>query len=115
MPEPVEVSVGGRTYRVVASAEQSAVQRLANLVDSRLRELSGPGSPVAPQALLLAAMSLANDLEEERERRREVTRQSRERLRSVLARIDAAIESADEQAQQPAAPTPDELRPAPRP
>ena len=112
MPESVEVSVGGRTYRVVASAEQSAVQRLAHLVDTRLRELSAPGSPVAPQALLLAAISLANDLEEERERRRELERQSRERLRAVLARIDAAVEAADQQAPLPVAP--DEPRPGPR-
>ena len=115
MPEPVEVSVGGRTYRVVASAEQSAVRRLADVVDARLRELSGPGSPLPPQALLLAAISLANDLEEERERRREVTRQSRERLRQVLARIDAAIDAADQEAQRPAAPARDDSRPTPRP
>ena len=97
MPEPVEVRVGGRTYRVVASAEHTAVERLARVVDTRLCELSGgPGRPVPPQALLLAAISLAHDLEQERARRHEVEQRARATLRAVLSRIDAALEAAPE-------------------
>ena len=101
MPEPVEVRVGGRTYRVLASTDEADLQRLANLVDERLRELSGPGRGLAPKSLLLAAISFAHDLEEERERRRQVEERSRETLRSVLRRIDAAIEAADQFESQP--------------
>ena len=112
MPEPVEVRVGGRTYRVVASTDEAALQRLANLVDERLRELSGPGRALAPKSLLLAAISFAHDLEEERQRRTEIERRSRETLSSVLKRIDAAIEAADQIETQPEqGPPPDAPQP----
>jgi len=93
---PVELKVGGQTYRVVASAEETELKRLADLVDARLRSMSAPGRPISPQALLLAAISLAHDLEEEKRKRQQLEARSKEMLRSVLARIDAAIEASDE-------------------
>jgi cell division protein ZapA len=93
---PVELKVGGQTYRVVASAEETELKRLADLVDARLRSMSAPGRPISPQALLLAAISLAHDLEEEKRKRAQLEVRSKEMLRSVLARIDAAIEASDE-------------------
>jgi hypothetical protein len=39
---PVELKVGGQTYRVVASAEEAELKRLADLVDARLRSMSAP-------------------------------------------------------------------------
>jgi cell division protein ZapA (FtsZ GTPase activity inhibitor) len=102
MPEPVELHVGGKTYRVVASANESELQRLAREVDDRLRDHAAPGTPIATKSLLLVAMSLAHDLKEERDRRRLFEQRSRDRLRSVLARIDAALESADELDRSPA-------------
>ena len=96
---PVELKVGGQTYRVVASAEETELKRLADLVDVRLRSMSAPGRPISPQALLLAAISLAHDLEEEKRKRVQLEARSKEMLRSVLARIDAAIEASDEKAE----------------
>lgn len=93
---PVELKVGGQTYRVVASAEDAELRRLADLVDARLRSMSAPGRPIAPQSLLLAAISLAHDLEEEKRKRLQLEARSKEMLKSVLARIDAAIEASDE-------------------
>lgn len=93
---PVDLKVGGQTYRVVASAEEAELKRLADLVDTRLRSMSAPGRPISPQSLLLAAISLAHDLEEEKRKRALVEARSKEMLRSVLARIDAAIEASDE-------------------
>jgi cell division protein ZapA len=95
---PVELKVGGQTYRVVASAEESELKRLADLVDARLRSMSAPGRPISPQSLLLAAISLAHDLEEEKRKRAQLEARSKEMLKSVLARIDAAIEASDEKA-----------------
>ncbi len=89
---PVELKVGGQTYRVVASAEETELRRLADLVDARLRSMSAPGRPISPQSLLLAAISLAHDLEEEKRKRAQLEARSKEMLRSVLARIDAALE-----------------------
>lgn len=95
---PVELKVGGQTYRVVATAEESELKRLADLVDARLRSMSAPGRPISPQSLLLAAISLAHDLEEEKRKRQQLEARSKEMLKSVLARIDAAIEASDEKA-----------------
>ena len=88
---PVDLRVGGQTYRVVASAEADELRRLAAIVDSRLRAHTPPGRQISPQSLLLAAMSLAHELEEERARRVRLEARSREMLSSVLSRIDAAI------------------------
>jgi cell division protein ZapA len=93
---PVDLKVGGQTYRVIASAEEAELKRLADLVDARLRSISAPGRPISPQSLLLAAISLAHDLEEEKRKRVQLEARSKEMLKSVLARIDAAIEASDE-------------------
>lgn len=106
---PVELRVGGQTYRVVASAPEDELMRLAAIVDGRLRDITGPNRAVAPQTLLLAAIALAHELEEERAKRVSVEQRSREMLRSVLERIDAALEASSEpQAEppQPEAPEP---------
>jgi cell division protein ZapA len=97
MGTPVELHVGGQTYRVLASAEESELRRLADIVDDRLRSLTAPGRQVSSQTLVLAAIALAHDLEEERSRRRQVEERSRQMLERLLQRVDAALE-ADEQA-----------------
>jgi cell division protein ZapA len=91
MPEPVELSVGGKSYRVIASEDESTLRRLAATVDSRLRALTGPNRSVAPHALVLVALALAHELEEERGLRRRHVERSRAALSSVLGRIDAAL------------------------
>jgi cell division protein ZapA len=97
---PVELKVGGQTYRVVASAEETELRRLADLVDARLRSMSAPGKPISPQSLLLAAISLAHDLEEEKRKRAQLEARSKEMLRSVLSRIDAALEANEEKTEE---------------
>lgn len=90
---PVELRVGGQLYRVVASADEADLRRLADIVDAKLRELTSPGRQLAPQSLLLAAIALAHELEEERERRIKAERRWREKLTTVLARVDAALDA----------------------
>jgi cell division protein ZapA len=93
---------------VVASAGEDELHRLAGVVDARLSELTGQGRAVAPQALLLAALSLAHDLEVERAARASLELRSREMLRTVLERIDAALEELpDEAATRPAEASPE--------
>lgn len=89
---PVELRVGGQSYRVIASAEEAELLRLAGVVDARMRELAGPGRAVAPQSLLLVAISLAHDLERERRRREVAEEKSKEMLREVVSRIDALLD-----------------------
>ena len=104
---PVELRVGGQTYRVVASSDEDELRRLAEIVDARLRSLTGTGRQVSPQTLLLAALSLAHDLEEERARRMKLETRSREMLGSLITRIDAAISATAERNEAaPEAPAP---------
>jgi len=103
---PVELRVGGQTYRVVASSSEEELRRLAEIVDARLRSLTGAGRQVSPHTLLLAALSLAHDLEEERARRTKLEARSREMLGSLITRIDAAISATAERHDVPDAPGP---------
>ncbi|HTA91740.1 MAG TPA: cell division protein ZapA [Polyangiaceae bacterium] len=107
MPKgPVELRVGGQTYRVLATAEEADLHRLADVVDDRLRKLTAPGRTVSPQSLLLAALSLAHDLEDERNRRIRSEQRAREMLSGLLSRIDAALEA--DSAEVAAKPAPSE-------
>jgi cell division protein ZapA len=65
------------------------------------------GKALHPQALLLATLALAHDLEEERARSQRIEAQAKETLARLLERIDAALEDggADE-AQVLAPPSP---------
>src|SRR6188768_3417860 len=92
--DPVELRVGGQTYRVVASASQEELRRLAAIVDDRLRAIIPPGKAISPQALLLAAIALAHELEEEKAKNVKLATRSREMLGSILTRIDAAVGAA---------------------
>lgn len=96
---PVELRVGGQTYRVVASSDETELRRLAEIVDARLRALTSPGRQISPHTLLLAALSLAHDLEEEKARRSKLETRSREMLGSLLTRIDAAISATAERSE----------------
>jgi cell division protein ZapA len=88
----VEVKIAGQSYRVVSSAKQDDLNRLAEIVSAKLAEVTPRGRPVAPQAMLLAAMALANEVEAERDQRKSVERRTRDVLRRVLMRIDTALE-----------------------
>jgi cell division protein ZapA len=89
---PISLTVGGQTYKVVASVPEVDLRRLASVVDDRVRALVPPGRPVPPTAILLAAIALAHDLENERSLREDVEAKSRDLLRRLLARIDVALE-----------------------
>jgi len=89
----IQLRVAGQTYRVASTADAKELQRLAAVVDERVSEVS-KGRAASPQGILLAAISLAHDLEEERGRRETLERRTRDLLRRVLMRIDDAIEDA---------------------
>jgi cell division protein ZapA len=92
----IEVEVGGQTYRVVASTGQAELERYARMVDDKLRQLSATPGALHPQAMVLAAIALAHDLERERAERRQVEVRARQMLSTVLERVDAALGSVDE-------------------
>lgn len=85
----VEVRVGGRRFRVLSSASPEEVRRLAGLVEARIEAIA-PGRGADPEALILAAMSLAHDLQEAEL----AVRQGRMRATAVVARALSRVDSA---------------------
>lgn len=94
---PVSLRIAGQSYKVVSSASEEELQRLADAVTAKVEALTPHGRPAAPQAVVLAAIALAHELEEERARRLTVERRAKEMLRRVLGRIDDALDCASEQ------------------
>jgi cell division protein ZapA len=91
----VELRIAGQSYRVVSTAPEDELRRLADVVGTKLAEVTPRGRPVQPQAMLLAAIALAHELESERGRRESLERRARDLLRRVLVRIDDALEPFD--------------------
>ncbi|WP_437778874.1 cell division protein ZapA [Sorangium sp. So ce1097] len=87
----VQLRVGGQTYRVVTSASDEELQRLASVVDQKLTAVVPAGRAVTPQAMLLAAIALAHDLEQERTRATAIAGRARDAFGRILQRVDAAL------------------------
>ena len=93
---PVSLRIAGQSYKVVSSASEEELQRLADTVTAKVEAITPHGKAVAPQAVILAAMALAHELEEERARRLMVEQRAKEMLRRLLGRIDDALDCAVE-------------------
>lgn len=89
----VSLGVAGHTYKLVSSAEPQELQRLAAVVDAKVGQVAR-GRGMSPQAVLLAALALAHEVEEERGKREAIERRTRDLLRRALLRIDDALEDA---------------------
>jgi len=89
----VPLKVAGQTYRVVTSAAPEDLARLAKVVEAALHDVTPGGRQPSPQALVLAAISLAHELEEERARRIAVEARHRRVLGSLVGKIDRVLET----------------------
>jgi cell division protein ZapA len=87
----VHLRIGGQTYRVMTSASDEELQKLAAVVDQKIAAVVPPGRMVTPQAMLLAAMALAHDLEVERGRSAEIKAKARGAFSRMIERVDAAL------------------------
>jgi len=91
----VELRVGGEKYRVISSAGEEELRRLAEAVSAKVRQVAPVGRTQPPQAvMLLAAMALAHEAEEERSRRESLQRRTGDLLRRALRAIDEALGAA---------------------
>jgi cell division protein ZapA len=89
---PVELRVAGRSYRVVTTAAPDELKRLADVVDAKIAQVSPKGRADGGQAVLLAAIALAHELEAEQARRESLEGRTRALLQRVLGRIGTALE-----------------------
>ena len=94
---PVSLRIAGQSYNVVSSASPEELQRLADTVSAKVEELTPRGRSAAPQAVILAAMALAHELEEERALRVTIERRTKDMLRRMLGRIDDALACSSDQ------------------
>jgi cell division protein ZapA len=106
----VQLRVAGQTHRVVTTATDGDLKRFVSIIEEKLTEVSPRGRAVHPQALLLATLALAHDLEEERARATRIETRARETLSRLLERIDAALEEGGDEsaaaAEAPSLPSP---------
>ncbi len=93
---PVELRVGGQSYRVLSSASPSELKRLAAVVDEKLSQMVPAGRAVTPQAMLLVAIALAHDVEQERERTVRMQERSRGALGELLREVEDTMQAASE-------------------
>jgi cell division protein ZapA len=91
----VELCVAGQTCRVVTTADASELELLAAMVEKKLETILAPGRPVTTQAMLLAAVALAHDVQEERNKRTAVTRKAKQSLNQILERVDSVLERSE--------------------
>jgi cell division protein ZapA len=91
----VQLNIAGQSYKVVSTSPEAELQRLASTVDAKVSAVISPGRPATQNAVLLAAMALAHELEEERGRREALERRARDVLRRALVRIDDVLEKTE--------------------
>jgi cell division protein ZapA len=102
----VQLRLAGQTYRVVTTASDGEPKRFVSIIEDKLSALPR-GKALHPQALLLATLALAHDLEEERARSQRIESRAKETLTRLVERIDAALdEGGVDEAQVVAPPSP---------
>lgn len=88
---PVDLRVGGQTYRVVSSAPTEDLERLAERVDEAVRAVIPRGRQASDQSFVLAAMHLAHELGEKERELAKLEERYREKLRELLSGVDQAL------------------------
>ncbi len=90
--ETVTIELAGTKYRMTSDAGEEHLQKLAALVNERIRDLGGRGKAAAPaQLLAVAALELADELLSEQDRRRELETRARATLQDAIRRIDERL------------------------
>ncbi len=92
----VELDVAGTRCRVVTTASEAELQQLTDMVSEKLAAVLPPGRPATTQAMLLAAVALANEVKDQRERADAIANKAKAVLGQLLARVDGVIEVSDE-------------------
>lgn len=87
----VQLKVAGQTYQVVSSAREAELTRLAKVVEQALEGVTPPGRQPSPQALVLAAITLAHELETAREEIARLKASHKHTLSTLLGRVDQLL------------------------
>jgi cell division protein ZapA len=91
----VELNVAGQSCRVVTTAGEQELQALASMVEEKLAGVLQSGRPVTTQAMLLAAVALAAEVQQHRARADAIADKAKTALTAMLERVDAALEHSE--------------------
>ena len=102
MKRTVQIEIAGARYRMSSDADESYLQRLADIVNERIQALGPKAARSATPAQLLAvvALSLAEDLETSERRRAGLEAKTRQIVGAAIQRIDQRLQADAELAQQ---------------
>ncbi len=102
MKRTVQIEIAGARYRMSSDADETYLQRLADIVNERVQALGPKAARTATPAQLLAvvALSLAEDLEASERRRENLEAKTRQVVDTAIRRIDRRLQEDAELAQQ---------------
>ena len=102
MKRNVQIEIAGARYRMSSDADEAYLQRLADIVNERVRALGPKAARAATPAQLLAvvALSLAEDLDASERRREILEAKTRQVVDTAIRRIDQRLQADAELAQQ---------------
>ena len=87
----VQLKLAGHTYQVVTSAAEEDLTRLALRVEEALYAVTPDGRQPSQQAIVLAAITLAHELEEERRELQELKAKYQGTLTALLGEVDTLL------------------------
>lgn len=88
----VVVRIFGEEYPITGVSDPAYISRIADIVDSRMKEAARVSrSQARDKVAILAAMSLASELEEKSESLTSTSKSQDSRLQGLLDRLDAAL------------------------
>ena len=102
MKPTVQIEIAGARYRMSSDADEAYLQRLADIVNERVKALGPKAARAATPAQLLAvvALSLAEDLEVSERHRMSLEDKARRVVGAAIRRIDERLQADAELAQQ---------------
>jgi len=98
----VQIEIAGARYRMSSDADETYLQRLADVVNERVQALGPKAARAATPAQLLAvvALGLAEDLRASEQRRDDLEAKTRKVVDTAIRRIDQRLQADAELAQQ---------------
>jgi cell division protein ZapA len=98
----VQIEIAGARYRMSSDADENYLQRLADIVNERVRALGPKAARSASPAQLLAvvALGMAEELEVAEERRGALEAKTRQVVGAAIRRIDQRLQADAELTQQ---------------
>lgn len=103
MKQTVSIEIAGAKYRMTTDAEPAHLERLAEVVNTRIAELGPKALRTATpmQLLAIVALGLVEDLERSEERRAALEDTTRNAITSALERLDRRLDALREGSKSP--------------